>query len=314
MSIDLVDMAEAAAIVGLVASIGSLVDLSAKVVSRLHDFTSKPSGIPDSFRSLSIRLPLLTATLRHIRNQAEAGRLPNDMVTALKAVVDSISTQVSVLQTCLFSIIPPDGAPKLKQALNALKSLVKEDKVRQALEKIHKGIEVLVLHQTTRHIDMGDRILEELSKLNVVLPAPSKSFGVTSKDLSQRFDVMIKRTSDFQADLFQVIADLQQEQMKLRLTMLDSHYGLMTSTREQRLSALNSKSQDLLAIQRGALKAPPTNAAHQSGSGRELFGEDSSYSKSDDLIESDRAFHATALRLQISRILTSFCSLTKFRW
>jgi hypothetical protein len=56
-------MTEAAAIIGLVASIASLVDLSARVVSRLHDFTSKTSEIPESFRSLLIRLPLLTATL-----------------------------------------------------------------------------------------------------------------------------------------------------------------------------------------------------------------------------------------------------------
>lgn len=52
LSVDVADMAEAAAIVGLVASIISLVDLSARVVSRLHDFTSKSSDIPESFRSL----------------------------------------------------------------------------------------------------------------------------------------------------------------------------------------------------------------------------------------------------------------------
>jgi hypothetical protein len=49
-------MAETAAAIGLVASIASLIDLSAKVVSRLHEFTSKTSDIPESFRSLSIQL------------------------------------------------------------------------------------------------------------------------------------------------------------------------------------------------------------------------------------------------------------------
>lgn len=59
-------MAEAAAVIGLVASIASLVELTAKVVSRLHDFTSKSSEVPESFRSLSTRLLLLTATLQII--------------------------------------------------------------------------------------------------------------------------------------------------------------------------------------------------------------------------------------------------------
>lgn len=45
-------MAERIAIVGLVASIASFMDLSAKVVSRLYDFISKSTDIPKSFRSL----------------------------------------------------------------------------------------------------------------------------------------------------------------------------------------------------------------------------------------------------------------------
>jgi hypothetical protein len=129
-------MAEAAAIIGLVSSIVSLVELSTKVVSRLHEFISKASEIPESFRSLSIRLPLLTATLQRIQTQAEAGGLPNDVTNALKAVVDNTSDQVSAVQICLSKILSPDGTSKLERALKALKSLAKEDKVQQALEKI----------------------------------------------------------------------------------------------------------------------------------------------------------------------------------
>jgi hypothetical protein len=55
----------------------------------------------------------------------------------------------------------------VERALKALKSLAKEDKVRQAVEKTHKDVVFLVLHQTTRHVDMGDRIQEELSKLTL---------------------------------------------------------------------------------------------------------------------------------------------------
>ena len=178
VSIHLTDMAEAAAIVGLVASIASLVDISAKVVSRLHEFTSKFSDIPESFRSLWIRLPLLTATLQHIQSQAESGHLPNDVPKALRAVVDNTSEQVSIVQIYLSKVVPSDGASKLERGLKALKSLAKEDKVQQALEKIHKNNDLLVLHQTTRHVDTGDRILKNLSKLSVAPSASSKSFGV----------------------------------------------------------------------------------------------------------------------------------------
>jgi anion-transporting ArsA/GET3 family ATPase len=192
-------MAEAAAIIGLVASIASLIDLSAKIVSRLHEFASKTSDVPESFRSLWIRLPLLTAALQRIQTQAEAGRLPDDVTKALKNVVDNTSEHISAVQTCLSKILPPDGASKLDQALKALKSLAKEDKVRQALEKIHKNNDVLVLYQTTRHVDTGDRILEELSKLSVAPPASPKSFGVYLGQAPQIApEAFIGRTNELQ--------------------------------------------------------------------------------------------------------------------
>lgn len=174
---DVTDMAEAVAIVGLVSSIVSLVELSAGVVSRLYEFTSKTSEVPESFRSLSIRLPLLTVTLQRIQTQAKAGRLPDDVTKALTAVVDNTSEQVSAVQTCLSKILPPEGASKLERALKALKSLAKEDEIQQALEKIEKNNDILVFHQTTRHVDTGDLILAQLSELTTISKSASGSFG-----------------------------------------------------------------------------------------------------------------------------------------
>ncbi|KAK0516318.1 hypothetical protein JMJ35_000921 [Cladonia borealis] len=169
-------MAEAAAVIGLVASIATLVELTAKVVSRLHEFSSKSSEVPESFRSLSTRLPLLMVTLQHIQSQAKDGRFPDDVTKTLEAVVDDTSRQVSDIQISLSKVLPSDGASKFERALKALKSLAKEDKVQRALEKIYGNNDILVLHQTTRHVDTGDRILEALSKLSVTpptLPCPS---------------------------------------------------------------------------------------------------------------------------------------------
>ncbi|KAL8763280.1 MAG: hypothetical protein Q9194_007384, partial [Teloschistes cf. exilis] len=116
VSIQVAYMAEAAAAVGLVASIASLIDLSAKVISRIRDFTSKSSDVPETFRALFTRLPLLTATLHHIQSQAEAGHLLEDVSKALNAVVDHTSEQISTVQISLSKILPSDGASKLERA------------------------------------------------------------------------------------------------------------------------------------------------------------------------------------------------------
>jgi hypothetical protein len=198
-SVDVADMAEAIAIIGLVSSVASLIDLSATVVSRLHEFTSKTSDIPESFRSLTVRLPLLTATLQRIAAQAQAGRLLDDVAKALQAVVDSTSNQVSIVQNRLSNILPLESDSRVERALKALKSLAKEDKVRLALEKIHEDIDFLVLHQTTQHVDTGDRILEELLKLSLIPPVSSKSFGVYLGQAPQTEpDAFIGRTTELQ--------------------------------------------------------------------------------------------------------------------
>ena len=171
-------MAEAAAVIGLVASVASLVDLSAKIVSRLRDFTAQTSDVPESFRSLADRLPLLTRTLQRIETRVQAGYVQDNTAKDLERLVNSISDQVMVLQQYLDRIIPKDGVSRLERAVKGLKSLAKEDKVKQALKKIHQGIDVVVLHQTTSHVDTGDRILRELSQLNLKNPPVQETFGL----------------------------------------------------------------------------------------------------------------------------------------
>ncbi|KAI4090169.1 MAG: hypothetical protein L6R37_007936 [Teloschistes peruensis] len=177
VSIQVTHMAEAAATIGLVASIASLIDLSAKVASRIRDFTSKSSDVPETFRSLSTRLPLLTATLYHIQSQAEAGHLPEDVSRALNAVVDDTSEQISTVQISLSKMLPSFGASKLEQASKALKSLAKEDRIQQASEKIYRNNDALVLYQTTRHVEPANErqgVLPESSNGSVLVTARNR--------------------------------------------------------------------------------------------------------------------------------------------
>lgn len=170
-------MADPLAIVGLVASIASLVDLSAKVVSRLHDFISETSDIPKSFRSLWVRLPVLIETLQRIKSQAEAGQTLKNVTKTLKPIVEDTFEQVLAVQTCLSKIHPPDNASKWERALNALKSLAKDDKIQRAMEEIDKNSHILILHQTTRHVDTSDLIQGQLTELTNMLKLESESFG-----------------------------------------------------------------------------------------------------------------------------------------
>ena len=171
-------MAEAVAVIGLVASIGSLIDLSLKIIARVSDFSKDTSDVPESFRSVADRLPLLNQTLQSIRKRADCGHIQESVAKDLKKLIDGILDQCAFLQVCFDSTVPTLDASRFKKALKGLHSLTKDEKVKQAIEKIHKGIDVLVLHQTTSSVDIGDRILDELNRLNVQESPSRRNFGL----------------------------------------------------------------------------------------------------------------------------------------
>lgn len=71
--------------------------------------------------------------------------------------------------------------------------------LRRAPEAFHQNNDLLVLHQTTRHIDTSDRISEESSRLSMAPPASSKSFGVCLGQAPQiAADAFIRRTTEMQ--------------------------------------------------------------------------------------------------------------------
>lgn len=160
-------MAVAANVAGLIMSIASLIDLGVKITARLHDFTTRTSEVPEFFRSLEKRLPLLTPTLKFIQQQADAGCLSAEVSTALRSLTQSASTQLEVVETCLSKITPPSDASCLQRAVKTLQSLTKDGNIRSAVERIHQDIDFLVLHQTTQHVDASDQILAVLAPLQL---------------------------------------------------------------------------------------------------------------------------------------------------
>ena len=170
--------AEAAAVVGLVSAIASLIDLSTRTVFRLREFSSKSSDIPASFSSLSVRLPSLTTSLERISANAKTEHLQSTAVDALEAVVRDTLVQLQIVQAHLLKIIPSEDASKLSRAFIALKSLAKEEKINHTVEKIFKNIKVLILDQTTQHTELSNKILVALSNLSFKPPETEFVRGV----------------------------------------------------------------------------------------------------------------------------------------
>ena len=172
-------MAEVIAGLGLAGTIVQLIDFSSKIISRLNEFTSQTTDVPDTFRSIAAQLPLFVLTLRQVETQSRAGRIGDDVVNALDPVIARSLEHAQSLNAILDKVEPQENSSSLEKKLKALKSLSYDKKVQKAVNEIQSNIQLFIFHQATSHIDTSESIFQQLSKLSITPPpVPQFCFGL----------------------------------------------------------------------------------------------------------------------------------------
>ena len=92
-------MAEAIAVVGLVAAIVQFIDASTKIIGRIDNFITRSNEVPVAFRDIRSQLPLLLSDLERTKSQAEQHELALDTQTAVLAVVRGCHKHITVMET-----------------------------------------------------------------------------------------------------------------------------------------------------------------------------------------------------------------------
>jgi hypothetical protein len=128
-------MAEALAIVGVVANIVQLVDFSSKIVRRLDEFHSVVGEIPKSFRQLKIELPLLGTTLQQMKGAVDAGLVADGSKTAVLPVIAGCHEQIAQLDAILTKTLPESNDGWRKKSTKAMMSLHQDAKT-ESITKI----------------------------------------------------------------------------------------------------------------------------------------------------------------------------------
>ena len=193
-------MAEALAIIGLVAAIVDLVGLGKKIIGRLNEFDSARKEVPESFRAIATQLPLYLDTLQLMKAQAERGDISPTSAQALKLVVSTSIDLTTKLENILAKALPAENATTFEKRLAALRSLGKDKKVLECRDKLESNIKLLVFFQTTHHSEISEQILSALSQLRLAPATRASSFGL---DMWPKEHVKCLRalyTSDYEAN------------------------------------------------------------------------------------------------------------------
>ena len=142
-------MAEALAVVGVVASIVGLVDFGSKVLHRLNDFQSSCGEIPESFKHVKAELPILLETLNQTKLALEKGSIKEETREALLLVVSLCQTQIILLDDLIGKSLPQEGDSWGKKASKAISSLRQDAKVTKIRATIRTHIQDLTNYLST---------------------------------------------------------------------------------------------------------------------------------------------------------------------
>ena len=102
-------MAEALAVVGIVANIIQLVEFGTRVLRRLEEYQSTFVEIPESFRHVKVELPVLLDALRQTKAAIEAGSLQDESRRALQPAIEGCEIQIKALDEMIEKSLPGTG-------------------------------------------------------------------------------------------------------------------------------------------------------------------------------------------------------------
>ena len=147
-------MAEAIAVIGLVASIIQLVDFSSTVLHRIEEFQASLGEIPKSFQHIKVELPVLRDTLQQTREAIEAGSVRNETEKALIPAIGGCAEQIGLLDNLLAKVLPVRTDSRLIKGKKAILSLQKEAEI----EKITKTLRSYVGTLTFYYASISSRL------------------------------------------------------------------------------------------------------------------------------------------------------------
>ncbi|KAI9759097.1 MAG: hypothetical protein M1840_003516 [Geoglossum simile] len=139
-------MAEALAVVGIVANIIQLVDFGSRVLKRLEEYQSKLGEIPEVFRHIKAELPVLLDALRQTKAAIDAGCMQDETKKALLPAVEGCGVQIKSLDDVIVKALPVSGDSWARRGRKALGSLRYDAKVEKITAVVRGYIQTLTYH------------------------------------------------------------------------------------------------------------------------------------------------------------------------
>lgn len=189
-------MAEAAAAIGLGASIVQLILLGNSIGKRLKKYHSKARDLPKAIHHISVQLPILTLSLSRVKDHVDAngdGEQERSMVTA---AVDAYLGDILELDAILTKLIPEPGDSAWKRRSKALQSLAQDNQINQINSRLQGAVSTLMLCLVSRQAPAVQQhevgtitIIEDSAEASARAPANSDEVTQAISSNAQQHEI-----------------------------------------------------------------------------------------------------------------------------
>jgi hypothetical protein len=131
--------AEAILVLGVISSIIAIVDGTKK----FYDATTNKQGLPEAFREVADRLPIVRNILSSAKEYIDQGKVGEDSCNGVKHVVQGCEKKASKLDDLFHNLIPANGASDLKRYYKAVKALGKGNEVEGLMKGMLEDVQLL---------------------------------------------------------------------------------------------------------------------------------------------------------------------------
>ena len=161
-----------AEVIGIISGVIAIIDATTKIYSAAKD----ASGLPEAFRDIATRLPLVCNTLQTLSGNLTSTIPDEECCEAIKPVLQRCESRETQLEKIFKDVIPPADASRMERCALAALTWGKGDTVESLMKGILEDVQLLTsnriaeLPTQTSVAAVIREVIEEVSAIPPLLP------------------------------------------------------------------------------------------------------------------------------------------------
>ena len=130
---------EAIVVLGVISSIIAIIDGAKQV----YDAATNAQGLPEAFREVAARLPIVTTILDSAKRHLEEGHIDERSCKSIKPVVDACESKAQKLHELFHKVMPASSASDLRRYYTAVKAYGRGNEVKNLMKGMLEDVQLL---------------------------------------------------------------------------------------------------------------------------------------------------------------------------